>query len=329
MHAMWVLWREIGCRMGVKYIPQTIAQAEAWTKEFEENHRWREQVNQDMAMGLLNQIIYPIPTPLQPFARKVAASILDQDIVYFNMLEHLGPSAVLRSVVFDVFRLCGWIVREFGLERRSPYQRSPSAPNPKTGLMNFDYTPYETTPFYIKPTFWRTYGPGAFLRRLRGIPLPSVDYFGEGIAFESMGAPFRNPGTQLAVESKVRKMATELEKAPLGFRPNIGWQGYRLVQEYGPSYGMAMNQFPPTTSVGPASADRFDKEWERRGPGFSKLDKIEEPHDVTDFAADEISQSPSEVFVKKPVNLGKANSVIAERDAAHSPGQANGVHSPQ
>jgi hypothetical protein len=91
---------------------------------------------------------------------------------------------------------------------------------------------------------------------------------------------------------------------------------------------MAMNQFPPTTPVGPASADRFDKEWERRGPGFSKLDEIEEPQDVTAFAADEISQSPSGVFVEKPVNLGKANSVIAEK-AAHSPDQANGVHFPQ
>jgi len=80
-------------------------------------------------MGLLNQIIYPIPTVLHPFARKVVASIMDHDIVYFNQLESLGPSPLLRDIVFDFFRLCGWFLREFGLPRSAAYKRSPDSPN--------------------------------------------------------------------------------------------------------------------------------------------------------------------------------------------------------
>ena len=85
---------------------------------------------------MMNQILYPIPTILLPFARKLVASILDFDIVYFNQLEWLKPSPLLRSVTFDFFRLCGWLIREFGLPRLGPYQRSPNTPNPKTVCYN-------------------------------------------------------------------------------------------------------------------------------------------------------------------------------------------------
>jgi hypothetical protein len=44
-------------------------------------------------------------------------------------LEKLHPSLFIREVVFDIFRLCGWLIREFGLPRLSPYQRSPPEPN--------------------------------------------------------------------------------------------------------------------------------------------------------------------------------------------------------
>ena len=51
------------------------------------------------------------------------------------------------------------------------------------------------------------YSPGAILRRLRGIPLPDPKYFGNGIAFESMGAPHGSLPTQEAIEGKVRANA--------------------------------------------------------------------------------------------------------------------------
>jgi hypothetical protein len=158
--------------------------------------------------------------------------------------------------------------------------------------MNFEYTPYETTPFYIEPTSWNLYGPGALVRRLRGIPLPDAKYFGNGIAFESMGAPHKSLPTQKAVEGKVRANAAILEKAAYGYRPNIGFQGCRLMPEVkGPSYGQPMNTFPSSTPTAPTSQARFSKEYERRGQGYTKIDAIETPEDVMAFFADEVSQS--------------------------------------
>jgi hypothetical protein len=81
---------------------------------------------------MMNQILYPIPTLLLPFARKLVVSILDSDIVYFNQMEKLGPSPLIRGITFNFFRLCGFFIREFGWPRLSPYKRSPETPNSKT-----------------------------------------------------------------------------------------------------------------------------------------------------------------------------------------------------
>ena len=78
---------------------------------------------------MMNEIIYSVPSLLKPFARKLILSILDEDIVYFCQMEKLGPSPMLRSFTFGLFRLCAWFIRNFGTPRLSPYKRAPDAPN--------------------------------------------------------------------------------------------------------------------------------------------------------------------------------------------------------
>lgn len=111
--------------MGVKYVPKTVGQAKKWRKAFEKSCRWREDANEVAAMAMMNEILYPIPGILKPFARKLVASMLDQDIVHFCQLDKLRPSSTLRTVTYDIFYFCGWMIRNFGLPRLSPYKRSP------------------------------------------------------------------------------------------------------------------------------------------------------------------------------------------------------------
>lgn len=94
-------------------------------------------------MAMLNEIIYPIPSFLKPLARKIVASILDWDIIYYCQLENLGPSPVLRGILFDSFRLCGFLIRHLGLPRLSPYRRSPDAPNKQVGDIICDLSAFE------------------------------------------------------------------------------------------------------------------------------------------------------------------------------------------
>lgn len=129
------------------------------------------------------------------------------------------------------------------------------------------------------------------------MPLPSPKYFSDGIAIERMGALQNTPETQAAVETKVRENAAVLEEAPFGYRPAIGFQAGRLLPAVaGPSYGLDMNTFPESTPLIPASAERFEKQYERRSLGYSKLAAIEKPEDVLAF-------DKSEANIPKPNGL--------------------------
>jgi len=44
-----------------------------------------------------------------------------------------------------------------------------------------------------------------------------------------------------------------------------------IAPVYGPDYGLPVNQFPDSTAFSPASVERFDKQYERRGPAFSHV----------------------------------------------------------
>ncbi|KAH7346518.1 hypothetical protein BKA65DRAFT_551425 [Rhexocercosporidium sp. MPI-PUGE-AT-0058] len=289
VQAMWVLWRELGCSMGVKYIPETLEQAKEWRKNFETTCRWREDTNEEAGMAMMNEIIYSVPSLLKPFARKLIVSILDKDIVYFCQMEKLGPSTILRSITYGLFGICAWFIRHFCSPRLSPYKRAPDTPN-KSGTWNFGHTPYDTLPFFQERSFWNLFGYGALLRRIYGMPMPSPKYFSDGIAIERMGALQNTPETQATVESKVRENAAILEKAPFGYRPAIGFQAGRLLPPVdGPSYGMEMNTFPESTPLIPASAERFEKRFERRSLGYSELAAIEKPEDVLTFDKSEVN----------------------------------------
>ncbi|KAK0120092.1 hypothetical protein ONS95_011505 [Cadophora gregata] len=283
VQAMWLLWRELGCSMGVKYIPETLEQAKEWRKNFETKCRWREDANEEAGMAMMNEIIYSVPSLFKPFVRKLIVSILDADIVYFCQMEKLGPSPVLRSIAYSLFGLCAWFIRNFCNPRQSPYKRAPDAPN-NSGTWNFGHTPYDTLPFFQERSFWNLWGYGALFRRIYDVPLPSPKYFSEGIAIERMGALQNTPETQAAVETKVRQNAAILETALYGYRPAIGFQAGRLLPPVdGPSYGLDMNTFHKSTPQVPASTKRFEKQFERRSLGYSKLAAIEKPEDVLAF----------------------------------------------
>jgi len=115
----------------VKYMPKTVVQAKEWRFKFEKECRWREDANEQAGMAMMNELIWSIPEKLKPFARKLAVSILDQDITYFLQLENLHPSLALRNFTYGIFHVCAWLIRNFGLPRLSPYQRSPVGPSKK------------------------------------------------------------------------------------------------------------------------------------------------------------------------------------------------------
>lgn len=164
------------------------------------------------------------------------------------------------------------------------------------GLMNFDHSPYDTLPFFQERSFSNLWSLGALFRRGLGLPMPSSKFFSDGIAIEAMGARHNTAETQIAVEKKVRINAAILKKAPFGYRPAIGYQAARLVAPVdGPSYGSSMNAYPEKTVVFPGKEARFEKQYERRSQGYSKLHSIDSPEEAVAFDGSEITTSKADV----------------------------------
>ncbi|KAH9823627.1 Glutathione S-transferase [Teratosphaeria destructans] len=288
VHAIWILWREIGVRMGVRYMPQTYEQACEWRKNFESIHRWIDPANHIMAMAMLSQVLYPVPRALRGLVAHVFASIVDWD-----KLDNLHPSAVTREVkcicipslfqdsltrsqiVYDICRFAGWLIREFGLPRLSPYVRAPPEAK-ENGNMVFPHTPYDTMPYWQEASFWNLWGPRAIFNRfILGLPTPGPQFESQGVPLQRMGAEHPHPKTQSLIEQAVLENAAILEKAPYGYRPFIGFQAARLIGPVdGPEYGSEDNRYAPGTPTTPNDARRFTREYERRGTQTGKATNV-------------------------------------------------------
>lgn len=156
------------------------------------------------------------------------------------------------------------------------------------GKMNFGRTPYDTMPYWQERSFWNLWGPRAVIYRMLGAPRPSKEHESEGTTIEAMGAPHKHPGTQAAIERKVRENAAILEEAPYDYRPPIGWQANRLLPPVdGPTYGSDMNTLPKGTPTTPNNPTRFTRQYERRGGKYSGVEAVETSEHLTSLNASE------------------------------------------
>ncbi|KUJ12235.1 uncharacterized protein LY89DRAFT_785633 [Mollisia scopiformis] len=300
--ALWVLWREIGCMMGCRYVPESLAAAKTWRKAFEKHCRWPCDENEQAGMAMLNEIIYSCPSFLKPVLRAIVVSILDWDIAFYCQMLKLGRNLLIGFTMFRIFDILGWLIRHFGFPRLTPYKRTFEHSRKDHRIVHVRHTPYDTLPFYQPRTFWNMYGFGAIIRRLLGFPAPSFEFYSEGTTVEAMGAAQLTPASQFAVEQKVRQKAVELQRSPPGYRPAIGYQAGRLLPaiEDVDEYGSELNRYPPGTPILPGSDKRFDKKYEVRCPGYSKIDVMESPEDILAFDIDEAY----------PKKLDKVGSVV-------------------
>lgn len=61
-------------------------------------------------------------------------------------------------------------LRCLALPRTRPVEILTKSPNPRTGLYNFQQVAFQ--PWYVKPTVWATWGPGALLLKALGGKVP-------------------------------------------------------------------------------------------------------------------------------------------------------------
>lgn len=135
----------------------------------------------------------------------------------FSHRPSLEPPSLLLSLILTIFRN----LRKLLLRYLAPPRPSFLAvrlvrekPNPGTNLYNFERMGLQ--PWYIKPTFWSKWGPGALLAKLFGAKVPGSRgdrYLPQGYDLMTIGPePQRGKGLEemrLNVEAiKARGVAT-------------------------------------------------------------------------------------------------------------------------
>ncbi|KAI9806655.1 MAG: hypothetical protein M1825_006112 [Sarcosagium campestre] len=238
VHAMWVFWREIAVRFGVKYVPKTILEMEEWVAVFRREHVYYHKANRVLADVNMDLFLYMVPWFLRPMVRNCVYALVDEEIIqavgWKNSVKL--PRWLMRPFALGPLYLYAFLQRWFFLPRTQKYVRSTSGPNEK-GLFNFPEPTYRTTPYYVKPNFWNRWGPEAIIFRLRGIAVPDQKWLGDGVQFEDIGPRRGLPSAQLTAESNVRKRARELMDADWGWRASVPFQSQPLVKPLSNGYG--------------------------------------------------------------------------------------------
>jgi hypothetical protein len=122
--ANYIFWREIGRRMNIQNIPDTIQAFEQFNRDYERDHFRYADTNHQVAESSVKVFLLWYPTPLRPLARQVIYALMDD-----ALLEAVGfpkPHSWWRWLVRKGFRvrahLYKWLPR-----RRKPFLLTQSA----------------------------------------------------------------------------------------------------------------------------------------------------------------------------------------------------------
>ncbi|KAJ8462366.1 hypothetical protein ONZ45_g17963 [Pleurotus djamor] len=193
--AFFILWREIGTRMNISDIPDTLAALTEWSLEYERKSMVPAQSNHEVAVGTTEELLYALPEAfgLKNFARSVTACLLEDHVRDAMLIE--PPSKLPHIVINSILAFAKFAMKHLLLPRSRPIMIIPqdevpeeSAPSPSPGLYRMRPMRFPSTPWY-RPQ--RT-GLGLFLDKLLvslGVyaTLPAPGYHSEGYRLEELG----------------------------------------------------------------------------------------------------------------------------------------------
>jgi len=146
--AAFIYWKEIGNRMGITNMPQTLPDLEAWVEKFEETHMIYADSNRVCAETTTNLYLRNVPSLLKNFARLAASSLLEDRVrIAVGQPE---PPAWIAFVVKSLLKTRGSLVRFLFLPRWHEIDVL-KAPGPD-GRIRRDIYGFE--PWYVKDNLW-------------------------------------------------------------------------------------------------------------------------------------------------------------------------------
>ncbi|KAF9524231.1 hypothetical protein CPB83DRAFT_898089 [Crepidotus variabilis] len=119
-HSFYTLWAEIGRRMNLQDIPESVEAFQIWGREYEERVMVPTQSNHDTAVHTLNELLAAAPNAfgIKKFGERIAICLLD-DIVREAMMYPASPW-IYHVIANSLMSSVSFIQRWFMLPRRHP-----------------------------------------------------------------------------------------------------------------------------------------------------------------------------------------------------------------
>ncbi|KAF9259733.1 hypothetical protein L218DRAFT_873962 [Marasmius fiardii PR-910] len=154
--AIFILWTDIGRRMGIEHIWSSFEEMEDWAETYEQEN----MVPSESAFNLSRLCIEDMTSRVPPFLgmRKlvynVILTLLDDRTRYAMGLP--APNSRISSCLYGLFHIRAWIVRHLCLPRFTPavwVQMSPTATHTHKGIPRMHAHPHRSGPYYYpEPT---------------------------------------------------------------------------------------------------------------------------------------------------------------------------------
>jgi hypothetical protein len=179
--ARFVFWREVGLRMGIHGIPNTIPEYLAWIEQYESRAFRYAESNRKLADQVLDLFLrtYNVPEPRKALVSQVAGSLLED-----RVLKAIGwstPPTSVKTYVYVALLIRACMVRYFMLPSLRG-QFNPLAKLGKDGRYHRSWYIFE--PWYLKDNLWTRFT--TWIKN-RGRLAPGEQYQSQGYIPETLG----------------------------------------------------------------------------------------------------------------------------------------------
>ncbi|KAF9258685.1 hypothetical protein L218DRAFT_934549 [Marasmius fiardii PR-910] len=132
--ALFILWTDIGRRMGIEDIWSSYEDMEQWTNTYEQENMVPSEATQTLSRITIERMIQRVPRflGLKSLAYNVFLTVLDERTRYSMGLP--TPHRAVSSTVYALFYIRAWIVRHLCLPRSKPAIWVQMDPTPMTSI---------------------------------------------------------------------------------------------------------------------------------------------------------------------------------------------------
>ncbi|MCU0497399.1 MAG: DUF2236 domain-containing protein [Anaerolineae bacterium] len=112
-------WREVGQRMNIQDIPETLEELERFSMDYESKYFRYNEYSQRVGNASIEVFTRWFPAPFHPIVRRAIYALLDDSV-----REAFGfprQPRWFRAAIFRLFRVRAWVIRHLMPPRRTPF----------------------------------------------------------------------------------------------------------------------------------------------------------------------------------------------------------------